>query len=540
MTPDAIVVGSGPGGVNAAAALLERGRRVLLVDYGAEDRRYATLIPRRSFPEIRRSDPDQHRYFLGDDFEGVALGDVRVGAQLTPPRLHVFAEAAERVPVESASFQASASLAKGGFGAAWAAGVFPFADDELRDMGLRLAELDPHYDAVAERIGVCGGRDDLAAFFPPRPSSLPPLELDSNAEAILQRYGRARARLQAAGFFLGATPLAVCTRAHRGRGPEGYLDMAYWADLDRSVYRPQWTLEELERSPRFSYLGGRFVQSFREEEGRVRLQATRVEGGGDEVHEAGALVLAAGTIGTAWIVLRSLGRYDRAIPILCNPYAYAPTLNLGTLRRPIRDRRHSLAQLTCMLRIPGAERTLQAQVFSYRSLLTFKLMKEAPLPHRESLRVMRLLIPHFAILGIHHADRPTPRKQCMLRRGVAGAPDRLRIEYAPGDEELHAQRSDERALLRIFRRLGCLPLRTMRPGHGANIHYAGTFPMTPGGGDLTCDLDGRLRPTRAVYLADGSVFPWLPAKGLTFTLMAHADRVGSLLAERLRDSTPLP
>ena len=54
--------------------------------------------------------------------------------------------------------------------------------------------------------------------------------------------------------------------------------------------------------------------------------------------------------------------------------------------------------------------------------------------------------------------------------------------------------------------------------------------MQSEGGDLTCDLDGRLRASRSVYLADGSVFPWLPAKGLTFTLMAHANRVGGLLA----------
>jgi choline dehydrogenase-like flavoprotein len=534
MSADVIVVGSGPGGVHAASALVEAGRRVLLLDYGIEDHRYAPVIPRASFPEVRRSDPEQHRYFLGDRFEGVPLGAVRVGAQLTPPRLHVFAESAERVPVESESFQASASLARGGFGAAWAAGVFPFADEELRDLGLDAAELQPHYDAVAERIGVCGGQDDLAGFFAWSPSLLPPLELDSNAEAILARYHRCRERLHAAGFFLAPTRLAVCTREHRGRGPERYLDMAYWADFDRSVYRPQWTLDELQRSSRFTYQGGRFVQSFSEAGDRVSVRAQRLEDGAPEEHEAAALVLAAGTIGTAWIVLRSLGRYDHPVPILCNPYAYVPMLNLGTLGRPVRDRRHSLAQLTCMLRVPGAGgRTVQAQVFSYRSLLTFKLLKESPLAYRESLRVMRLLIPYFSILGIHHEDRPTPAKRLLLRRGRGAEPDRLRIDYAPAHDELLAQRSDERALRRIFRRLGCAPLRTLRPGHGANIHYAGTFPMGPGGGELTCDSAGRLRATRAVHLADGSVFPWLPAKGLTFTLMAHANRLGALLAKRL-------
>ena len=47
---------------------------------------------------------------------------------------------------------------------------------------------------------------------------------------------------------------------------------------------------------------------------------------------------------------------------------------------------------------------------------------------------------------------------------------------------------------------------------------------------LTCDRTSRLRATRAVYLADGSVFPWLPPKGLTFNIMANANRVGTELA----------
>src|SRR5262249_62354620 len=86
---------------------------------------------------------------------------------------------------------------------------------------------------------------------------------------------------------------------------------------------------------------------------------------------------------------------------------------------------------------------------------------------------------------------------------------------------------------RPSRRLGACPLRKVRPGHGASLHYAGTFPIATEERELTCDRDSRLRGTRAVYLADGSIFPWIPPKGLTFNLMANADRVGALLARRL-------
>jgi choline dehydrogenase-like flavoprotein len=523
---DVVVVGSGPGGVNAAAPLVEAGKRVLMLDWGNEDRRYAALIPHEAFSTLRRTDPNQHRWLVGDEFEGVPFGGVRVGAQLTPPRAHIMRDAPALQPVDAEDFAVSMSLARGGLGAGWSAGVFPFTDDELRDMGLTVAEMQPHYDAVVERIGVCGPDEDLAPFFPTSPGVMPALDVDVNAETILARYERRRSALNAAGFHLGRPRLAVCTRQHRGRGPHGYLDLEYWADMDRSVYRPQWTLDELLQAPNFTYLSRRLVERFDEAADTVRVEVRRADDDLRETHVGRALVLAAGTFGTARLVLRSLDRYETRIPMACNAYCYVPMLNLGMLRRAARDRRYGLAQLTAMVARPG--RVLQSQVFSYRSLLTFKLMKEAPIAYREARKILQVMMPNFAILGIHHEDRPSPEKWCVLHRGE---PDRLEVRYRQSAEEERTQHGDERTLLGFFRKLGCVPLKTIRPGHGSSLHYGGTFPMRPEGDDpLTCDRTSRLRATRAVYLADGSIFPWLSPKGLTFNIMANADRVGTHLA----------
>jgi choline dehydrogenase-like flavoprotein len=66
---------------------------------------------------------------------------------------------------------------------------------------------------------------------------------------------------------------------------------------------------------------------------------------------------------------------------------------------------------------------------------------------------------------------------------------------------------------------------------GASVHYSGTLPMTGTAQDsFTCDTLGRLRGMANVIIADGAAFPALPAKNLTFTLMANATRLATLLS----------
>jgi choline dehydrogenase-like flavoprotein len=528
-----VIVGSGASGVNAAAPLVAAGHRVRLLDYGNEADSVA-VPPPRPFSELRLTDEAQHRYFLGDSFEGIPLGEVRVGAQLTPARQHIAADVARRMPVDSATFAPLESLAVGGLAAGWGAGVFPFQDADLEDVPLTRAELDPHYEAVAERIGVAGGHDDLSPLYGDLQAMLPPPEIDSNAEAVLESYRRRRAALNRAGLYLGRTRLAMCTRAHRGRGPHPYHDMEFWTDTARSVYRPRWTLDELRRSPNFSYISRSYVESFAESGSGVEVHGRHADTGRPETHHARAVVLAAGTLSTARIVLRSLKRYGTRLPLVCNPYAYAVVLNLGMLGRPARDRRHSLAQISGIYRPPGSGHpAVHVHFYSYRSLLTFRLLNQVPLGVRDGIRALPGLIPILGILGLNHADRPTAGKHLALRPGDGGGPDRLAIDYRLSPDEERVHRRHERRALALYRRLGCVAVRVLRPGHGSSIHYAGTFPMTTADRELTCEPDGRLRGTRAVYLADGSGFASLPAQGLTLTMMANADRIGTLLARRL-------
>lgn len=536
MTTDVIVVGSGASATSAAHPLVEAGRDVLMLDVGNTDNVYAPSFPEAPFSEIRTGRQDQHRFFLGDRFEGIPFGDVRVGAQLTPPRQFIQRDAALLTPVEEVGFSCMESLALGGLAAGWGAASVEYDDRDLADFPISSADLAPHYDAVSRRIGVSGARDDLCAYLGAPPSLQPELEPDSNAEAILRRWSRRREALHQRGFRLGRPRLAALSKPLAGREASLYHDTEFYADPGKSVFRPAFAVEEFGRSSRFRYLPGHLVESFREVSGagELEVRALHVPSGTRRAFTTRKLILAAGTFGTARIVLRSLGLYGQSVPIVCNPYTYVPCIVLERLGKRGKDRRHSLAQLAFVLD-PGAPRNdvLYGEVHSYRSLLLFKIVKESPLAVPQSWRILRDLQEAFMIVSIHHEDRPSPSKSCVLRQGRAGEPDRLELHYELDRATRRRQRKDESRVLGAFRSLGCWPIKRIDPGDGASIHYGGPFPMTIEDRELTSRVDGSLRGASGVYLADGSSFPYLPAKALTLTLMANARRVALHVLEAL-------
>ena len=126
--------------------------------------------------------------------------------------------------------------------------------------------------------------------------------------------------------------------------------------------------------------------------------------------------------------------------------------------------------------------------------------------------------------ALHHHARPGNR---VGLEPDADSGHRLVIDYAPPADEPARMAHALRTLRRLLWSLGCIappPMTRPRP-MGASVHYAGTFPMRAEGGDFSTDLDGRLRAFGNVWLVDGSSFPSLPAKNLTFTLMANATRM---------------
>jgi choline dehydrogenase-like flavoprotein len=534
-----IVVGSGPSGAQAAKRAVDDGLFVTMVDVGIDDERTRGLIPSGSFEELRRTDPDQYRYFVGEISNETALSGVRVGAQLTPPRAFAVRDAEKLAPMDNHGFHPMRSFALGGLGAAWGTGCYTYNDDELARAGLAGAPMRPFYDEVAADIGICGATDDDTAveFLECSPIQ-PPQPLDTNAKALLDTYLKRRKRINELGVLLGRSPLAMLSepleRDGVRREANTFDDMDFYSDQTRSSYRPRYTIEELKRRENFRYLGGTLALAFREAGDGVRLACRDVSTGTTFDLEARTLILACGAMGTTTLVLRSLERFDERVPLLSNPYTYIPAINLPMLGRPAASRRHSGAQLNGVLKpteLPSD--TALLTIFSYRSLLLFKLVKEMPLPPSLGLLTARLLQTALTIVGIFHPERTSPRKWMALRRG--GEDGILETSYALGNDEQRELRSHVLQTARALAALRCIPFGAIDPGSGSSIHYAGGLRITDDAREtLGTSASGRLHAAPNVYVADSANWLWLPGKGPTLTLMAAARRVASTVAGALR------
>lgn len=511
----------------AGQTLAEAGAKTLMLDVGNKDSHYKKLIPEKNFISIRETETGQHRYFLGDKFESLSWEEIGAAAQLTPPRKYLARDVTRLLPFVSGNFFPFESLAYGGLGSGWGLGCCVFSPSELGRAGLDRHRMNDAYRTVCGRIGISGEKDD--AF----PYTLHHLEnfqkatgMDANAKSIREKYLKKKSILNKEGFFAGRPALALLSEDLGERKKINYADMDFYADQGLSAYRPWITVEELKKKNNFSYHENSFVTKFSENETGVEIDFTDTRTNEIKKISGKKLLLASGTLGSARIALRSFHSPEK-LPLLCNPYTYIPCLHWPMLGKESSGPRTGFAQLAIFYDKDKTNfNVAMASVYSYRSLMLFRIMKEMPLNFYDGRLFAQYIVPAMVIAGIHHPEEYSPGNYVSLTyNGSSPANDLLNINYTVPEKRKSEIAQSEKKFMWALRKLGCLPLKKVDPGMGSSIHYAGTLPFSGEEKPFTLSPEGRLHGTKNVFVADGSGFRYLPAKGLTFSLMANAHLV---------------
>lgn len=531
------VVGSGPSGVHFAQSALEKGHRVRLVDVGIKGPQ--PVLPDASLVQLKHRLEDPTAYFLGEDYQGVVYPDLDGEYYGFPPNKAYIFESIRGFTEKSEGFSPLFSFAQGGLAQAWTGGSYPFNDAELADYPFGYEELGPYYDLIARRIGISGESDDLAPFVPVHGGLQTPLRMDGHSAQLLERYQKKRARLQERlGFHMGRSRVAVLSQEGFAEGRNGcrYLGRCLWGCPQGAIYVPAQTLNTLRGHPNFEYLDGRYVTHFAFREGRVeQLCIDRSDGSGPETLPVEALVLAAGTLQSSRILLESLYRADGSRPslpgLMDNRQILVPFVNLTRIGRRFEPDTYQYNQLALGLTAEDPSHYVHCLVTALKTALYHPIVENTPMDLKTGLFVFRNVHAALGLINVNLHD--TRRSDCTvsLEPGSEGEPAQLRIRYTPPADEPARVAETMGRLRRALFQLGCVlpPGMAHERPMGASVHYAGTVPMANGSDPLSCDADCRNRSLRNLWFADGTTYPFLPAKNLTFTLMANAARVADAI-----------
>ena len=531
MTAPVVIVGSGASGVHFARRALDRGHRVTMVDVGRQLPR--PVLPTAGFNNLKDTLDDPVAYFLGTRYEAVLYPEARGEYYGLPPHKQAMFAAPAELPFRTNGFSPLVSYGRGGLAEAWTAGVYPLNDAELSAFPISYADLEPHYSDLADRIGICGVQDDLARFHPWHANLTSPLDLDEHSNRLLASYAARRSTINNSRAFFGRSRIAVLSSDKGDREACSYKGRCLWGCPTRSLYTPSDTLADCIASTSFSYLPQHYVSHF-SFDSRHRIQsvvANSLEDGSSHDIAVGQLVLAAGTISSARIFLDSIYRDSGerlCLPgLMDNRQLLVPYFNPQMVGTPFDPDTYQYHQLAVTIEANRPDENVHCQITTLKTALAHPLIQSVPLDSRTALDIFRRVRSGLGIINVNFHDTRRKRNAIGITRTSGDGVSRSLIRYVPPLGERGRIRQALRAIKRSMKQLGCfvLPGLTHTRPMGASVHYAGTLPMSRVERPLTCSSDCRSHDFDNLYFVDGTTFPFLPAKNLTFTLMANAVRV---------------
>lgn len=519
------VIGSGPSGVSAALALINKGLSVTMLDVGFE------LEPERV--EVVRQLRSLHKKnwdyssinMIKENMTADAWGvDVKYtyGSDFPYRGIDRYQKIAQK------GVKMVQSFALGGLSNVWGASILPFREIDIKGWPITLKDLSPHYRSILSLIHHSAKEDGLSDVLPlynarHSTSSI----LCRQAYGLLSDLTRHKDFLNSEGFFFGSSRLAVkFEQDHDGPGCP-YCGMCLYGCPYGNIYSSASTLGQLLNSENFHYRKNILVEKLVEKHGEIRVLARSLDDSKELEFRGSRAFLAAGLLSSTRILLQSMDAFHHPLTIKHSEHFQIPLIRYDKTRGVVNEDLNTLAQLSiALLDRSISENTVHMQVYAYNDLYIQVINRiigsMAYLFKRPIEEVLgRLLI----IKGYLHSDISSRINVCL----EPGKDGRLLLEGRPSDEAKKAVKRIISKLIKNRRYFRLIPISVMasigEPGKGN--HSGGSFPMKKHPTEFETDELGRPYGFKKVHVVDSTVFPSIPATTITLTIMANAHRIAS-------------
>jgi len=527
-----LIVGSGASGVHFALSALKKGYEVVMLDVGHT--KPAPVNPEDTFSDLKTNLRDPVSYFLGENFEAVVHPGSKGEYYGFPPNKSYVFSKPRNFNLSTQGFEPLLSFARGGLAEAWTGGVYPLNEKELEQFPFTYSDMEPYYGEVARRIGITGCEDDLARFYPVHENLMQPLRLDEHSQRLLAAYSRHKGYLNSKlNCYMGRARVATLSSDRNGRKGCTYTGRCLWSCPSGALYTPSLTLNECKTFSNFTYVPNMYVTHFKFNSQRLieSVIAQSIAGASSCEFSADRFVLAAGTLSSSRIfmesVLQGTGEAITLSGLMDNRQILIPFINLSMIGQKYNPESYQYHQVAMGIESKDQQSYFHALVTTLKTALVHPIIQNIPLDLRTSLRIFRNVRAGLGIVNLNFPDTRRDSSFVTLQPDNRSGRSNLFVKYTSIENEKAVIKRAVRIVKKSLLKLGCIVppgMMHVRP-MGASVHYAGTIPMSTGRAALTASPDCRSNDFENLYFVDGTSFPSLPAKNLTFALMANAVRV---------------
>ncbi len=217
----------------------------------------------------------------------------------------------------------------------------------------------------------------------------------------------------------------MLSQPHNGRAAYEYGNFEFFRPHDPAIYTPAYTVDEMIRAGAIQYRGGWLVTRYCETEGGVEVYAREQTSGAEAVFHARELILGAGALNTARIVLESNHDYETHLPVLDNPMSCIPFFQLSRVGQALEGRDTSLAQLNLIAEDEEWREPLQASLYGTTGPLRSDVIFSLPLSVRANIALTKYLAPAMGLLMLFYPGRASASSYLRLRPS-----GELEVEFA--------------------------------------------------------------------------------------------------------------
>lgn len=513
---DVVIVGAGASAAGAALGL--KNQNVLVLDVGKRSLHHDSLCG--NLFDLKKTDPLIAEKILGRKFESLNnISYPYLNPKLKAPlNRYITDGAAALSPIKQINCDVSFSMAFGGMANAWGAGVYRFLDFELSQFPIGYNDLEPSYNFLTKHIGINGKSDDLDAYLGCTADLQLPAPFSRITKKLYDRYQRNKKRFFEQDAKIGHLRQAILTEDLGKRKKLDFSNLEFYRPMISSIYNPAFSLQDLIDKGEISYRALILVERFEEStQGPVKVIGKDLNTGNREEFLAQKVILAAGPFNTSKIVLQSYNDFETKLPIQENAISYIPLFDPFSVGDPIE--KHTVPASLGLVYGESTKNPTWVSIYGLSGPLRSEFIMDFPFSIRSNLLAAKYCPSAMMIAQVFYPGVNSQENWIQLN-------DEGSLTIRFGD----FQRGQvERKLLKLFAKLGFYGHHSLCkfPAPGNSFHYACTLPMKARPGPYETNRNGLLFGTKNIYIGDSSNFSYLPAKNLTFSMMANAHRIAS-------------